>query len=142
MNGIYSGMMLGYFAYKGTISNTVAQIKFTGSISGIGSISYLTDNGFSVNNFVGAYEYDAGRYGRDYKPFGKSDTFKTPSGTMAEYELKDGTVRKIIEKTYSGTDIKPYTVAESAPTAEEFAAFSSDYWTVEAGKTPVYKAKN
>ena len=142
MNGIYSGMMLGYFAYDGTISNTVAQIKFTGSISGIGSISHITNNGFAVNNFVGVYEYDAGRYGRDYKPFGKSDTFKTPTGTMAEYELKDGAVRKITDKTYTGSDIKPYTVAESAPTAEEFATFSSTYWTVEAGKAPVFKAKN
>ena len=142
MNGIYSGMLVGYMAYNGKISNTVARIKFTGSISGLGSISYITNKDtFSVDNFVGVYEYDAGRYGRDYKPFGQGSNFGAPAGAFAEYELRDGALRKITEKTY-GNDISAYTVAESAPTAAEFAAFNSAYWTVTEGQAPVFNAKN
>ena len=143
MNGLLSGMLLGYWAYDGTISNTVVQVKYTGSIDRIASISWEKNNGFAVNNFVGAYEYDAGRYGRDYKPFAQASVHTAPaSWTLSEYEIRDGAVRKITAKTYNGENVATYTLAESAPTAEEFAAFSSDYWTVEAGKTPVYKAKN
>ncbi len=142
MHGIMSGALFGYWAYDGVISNSVAQIKFTGSCDRIASISWEKNNGFAVDNFVCLYEYDAGRYGRDYKPFAQASVHTAPANwTFAEYELRDGAVRKITGKTYNGENVATYTLAESAPTVAEFATFSSTYWTVTAGTTPVFKTK-
>ena len=139
-DSVWGGMLTGNYAHNGTISNTVVQFE---SLGGWNNGAISADTGaLAVENVVLVYLREQGTRISDYMPFGKGLTIKPNSGSLAEYELQaDGTIKKILEKTANGAHVASITLAETVASADEFAKFSDEYWTIEAGKPPVFKTQ-
>ena len=141
MNGATSGMMLGYRAIYGKLSNIVTQTQSNWTSDRLGAIAFENYAGLTYNNVTSVYVSGAaGRVNKEYKPFGV--VHATNTFTIAEYEQQsDGTIKKITAIDFNGTNYPVSVTLGDTATVADFANYDSNYWTVTAGYAPVFKTK-
>ncbi len=140
LDSIGGGMLTGRYAEHGVMNNVVVRMKSESGYTNAALASVASAN-VSFNNVALIYDGTGKRPWSDAMLYADKPT-DTYTG-VSEYALQtDGTVKKVTAKTPTGTHVASLTLAETVATAEEFAGFSSTYWTVTAGQAPVFKAKN
>lgn len=143
MNGATSGMMLGYYTEYGQFSNVVTKTQSNGSCDRLGAIAFQTRAHITMDNVTCVYlKSSAGRNYYEHKAFGVLDNNALNlAAKIAEYDMTDGTAKKIVGKTIYNTNYYSAIELGDTATVADFAKYDSAYWTVTAGYAPVFKTK-